>query len=71
MARLEAGTATDTELERLEMEITRLEGLLADPELFSREPIKFNKATQALVERKEKLAKAEEEWLLLEEKADS
>lgn len=56
------------EMERLEAEIAKLEGLLSDAELFTREPVKFNKATQALVERQEKLAAAEEEWLVLEEK---
>ena len=55
-------------MERLESEIGKLEGLLSDAELFTRAPVKFNKATQALVERQEKLAAAEEEWLLLEEK---
>ncbi|WP_299875093.1 ABC-F family ATP-binding cassette domain-containing protein [uncultured Sulfitobacter sp.] len=59
------------ELERLESEIGKLEGLLADPALFTREPVKFNKATQALVERQEKLAAAEEEWLILAEKAEN
>ncbi|OIQ25297.1 MAG: elongation factor 3 [Alphaproteobacteria bacterium MedPE-SWcel] len=58
------------EISRLEAEISRLEGLMADPELFSREPVKFKKATEALVERQQKLAAAEEEWLTLEEKAD-
>ncbi len=59
------------ELERLEKEIGKLEQLMADPELFTREPVKFKKATEALVERQEKLAAAEEEWLELEEKAEA
>lgn len=58
------------EIERLEAEIGKLQELMADPELFTREPVKFKKATEALVERQEKLAAAEEEWLLLEEKAE-
>ena len=57
------------QLERLEAEIGKLEQLLADPELFTREPVKFKKATQALVERQEKLMASEEEWLMLEERA--
>src|SRR6056297_2896955 len=59
------------ELERLEAEIGKLEELLADPELFTREPVKFKKATEALTARQEALAKAEEEWLTLEEKAEN
>jgi len=58
-----------TVMERLEAEIAKLEQLMADPELFTREPVKFQKATDALVERQGKLAAAEEEWLMLEEKA--
>ncbi len=57
------------EIERLEAEIGKLQELMSDPQLFTREPVKFKKATEALVERQEKLAAAEEEWLLLEEKA--
>ncbi len=56
-------------LARLEAEIGKLGDLLSDPELFSREPVKFRKATEALTERQAALAAAEEEWLLLEEKA--
>ncbi|MEI4261916.1 ABC-F family ATP-binding cassette domain-containing protein [Roseovarius sp. D0-M9] len=54
---------------RLEAEIGKLEGLMADPELFTREPVKFRKATEALTARQQALAAAEEEWLALEEKA--
>ena len=61
--------ALPDEIARLEAEIAKLEGLLADPDLFTQQPVKFNKATQALVERQKKLGSCEEEWLLLEEKA--
>ncbi len=57
------------EIARIEAEITKLEELMSDPELFTREPVKFQKATDALVARHEKLQEAEEEWLALEEKA--
>ncbi|MBK5923123.1 elongation factor 3 [Rhodovulum sulfidophilum] len=59
------------EMERLEAEIARLEALLEDPELFTREPVKFRKATEALMARQEALAKAEEDWLELAEKAEN
>ncbi len=55
------------EIDRLTAEIAKLEGLLADPDLFTREPAKFHKATEALVQRQTALAAAEEEWLTLEE----
>lgn len=58
-------------IERLEAEIAKLGGLLSDPELFSREPVKFRKATEALAERQARLSAAEDEWLALEEKAAS
>ncbi|MEP3786488.1 ATP-binding cassette domain-containing protein [Ascidiaceihabitans sp.] len=57
------------EMERLSAEIAKLEDLMSDPELFTREPVKFQKATDALIQRNEKLQEAEEEWLMLEEKA--
>ena len=43
--------------------------MLADPEMFSREPGTGKKATEMMAERQKVLAKAEEEWLALEEKA--
>lgn len=57
-------------MERLTAEIGKLEELLAQPDLFTKEPVKFKKATEALVERQTALASAEEEWLRLEEKAE-
>jgi ATP-binding cassette subfamily F protein uup len=56
-------------IEKLEFEIGKLTELLADPGLFTREPVKFQKASAMLIERQGTLAKAEEEWLALEEKA--
>ena len=56
-------------IERLEGEIAKLETYLAAPDLYSKEPLKFQKATEALVERQSALSAAEEEWLILEEKA--
>ena len=56
-------------IDRLTAEIGKLEGLLDDPDLFTKEPVKFKKATEALVARQEALAAAEDEWLTLEEKA--
>ena len=61
--------ALPAEIERLEAEIGKLTELLSDPDLFSREPVKFRKATEALAERQTRLEAAETEWLTLEEKA--
>ena len=57
------------EMERLEAEIGKLQELMSDPALFIENPVKFQKATDALIERQSKLDAAEEEWMLLEEKA--
>ncbi|NIZ60715.1 elongation factor 3 [Sedimentitalea sp. CY04] len=61
--------ALPAEIERLEQEIAKLEELMMDPELFTREPVKFKKATEALQQRQQKLSASEEEWMELEEKA--
>ena len=57
-------------IDQLNAEIAKLEGLLADPELFTAQPVKFQKATDALVARQSALSDAEEEWLVLAEKAE-
>jgi ATP-binding cassette subfamily F protein uup len=56
-------------IDKITAEIAKLEELLADPELFTKQPVKFQKAMDALVARQTALSDAEEEWLLLEEKA--
>lgn len=54
---------------RLEAEIAKLGELMADPAFFTDHPVKFQKATDALLDRQSKLDAAEEEWIMLEEKA--
>ena len=58
-------------IDRLGAEIAKLEEFLAQPDLYSKESLKFKKGTEALVERQQALADAEEEWLVLMEKAES
>lgn len=50
-------------IEKLEAEIGRLADFLSDPEMFTKEPVKFRKAGEAMSERQAQLAAAEEEWL--------
>ena len=57
------------EMARLEAEIVKLQEVMSDPALFTDHPVKFQKATDALIERQARLDDAEEEWLMLEEKA--
>ncbi len=59
------------EIDRLTAEIAKLEQLMADPDLFAREPVKFKKASEALVARQAALAEAEDLWLELSEKAEA
>jgi ATP-binding cassette subfamily F protein uup len=58
------------EIDRLSAEIAKLEQLMADPDLFTREPVKFQKASEALVARQAALSEAEDLWLELSEKAE-
>ncbi|MDT8344402.1 MAG: ABC-F family ATP-binding cassette domain-containing protein [Thermohalobaculum sp.] len=59
------------EIARLSAEIGKLEGLLSDPDLYGREPVKFAKATEMLDERRARLDAAETEWLELEDLRES
>ncbi|MCI4661902.1 MAG: ATP-binding cassette domain-containing protein [Neomegalonema sp.] len=59
--------ALPNEIARLEAEIGKLEEFLSTPDLYSKEPKKFQQATDLLAERQTKLTAAEEEWLELEE----
>jgi ATP-binding cassette subfamily F protein uup len=50
----------------LQEEVARLGAVLADPDLYARDPSRFTGATQALGAAQEALAAAEEQWLTLE-----
>jgi ATP-binding cassette subfamily F protein uup len=63
--------ALPAEIARIEAEITKLEEFLSVPDLFTSSPLKFQKATDALIERHEKLSDAEEEWMKLDERNSS
>ncbi|WBU62657.1 ABC-F family ATP-binding cassette domain-containing protein [Paracoccus aerodenitrificans] len=54
---------------RLEAEIGKLSEFLSDANIYADAPAKAQKATEALAERQAALDAAEEEWLLLEDKA--
>ena len=56
------------EVERLELEIKKLEDFLSIDDLYLSDQKKFDKASTALAERKLKLDELMEEWLLLEDK---
>ncbi|OYX41765.1 MAG: elongation factor 3 [Rhodobacterales bacterium 32-67-9] len=56
-------------IEKLEAEIGKLSDFLSDPALFQTAPDKFRRASEGLAERQAVLAAAEEEWLMLEERA--
>jgi ATP-binding cassette subfamily F protein uup len=56
-------------MERLQAEIDKLTDFLSMPDRFDKEPVKFRKASEGLTERQAALAKAEEDWLALAERA--
>ena len=54
------------EIGKLESEIAKLKKALEAPDLYAREPARFNKYAEALAEREKALAEKEEQWLELE-----
>ena len=54
------------EIAKLETEIERLNALLADPALYSRDPKAFADASAKLTAAQAAKARAEDEWLELE-----
>ncbi|MEN8833443.1 ATP-binding cassette domain-containing protein [Pacificibacter sp.] len=60
--------ALPAEIERIEAEIAKLVELMADPALFTEQPVKFAKATEMLAERQSALEAVELEWMELEER---
>ncbi len=54
------------EMKKLEAEIARLNGVLADGSLYAKNPQKFTDTGKALEKAQAALAKAEDEWLTLE-----
>ena len=58
-----------TLIERLEYEIKKLEIFLSDATLYQEYPVKFEKASIALIERQTELKSLEDEWFVLEERA--
>jgi ATP-binding cassette subfamily F protein uup len=63
--RLEEAERRITEIPR---EIADLEAGLADPALFGRDPARFSALTRQIDARRDELARAEDDWLALEEK---
>ncbi len=58
-------------MESLEAEIGKLSDFLSDPDLFAKSPDKFRRASEGLADRQAALAAAEEEWLLLADRAEA
>ena len=52
-------------IERLEAEVSKVSALLESEDLFTKEPVKFRKASEVLGDKQAQLAAAEAEWLAL------
>ncbi len=60
-----------TLIDRLEVKIAGLSGILGTPDLFQRDPAKFAAASAGLTQCQQRLGDLEAEWLALEERAES
>jgi ABC transport system ATP-binding/permease protein len=56
-------------IERLEAEVSKVSELLESENLFTKEPVKFRKASEVLGDKQAQLAAAEAEWMALEDRA--
>ena len=56
-------------IERLEAEVSKVSELLEAEDLFTKEPVKFRKASEVLGDKQAQLAAAEAEWMALEDRA--
>jgi len=54
------------EMAALEIKITEYEKSLSDPDLYSKNPKRFEEVSEALQKAQNQLSAAEEEWLELE-----
>ena len=58
-------------IDRLEAEIGKLAEYLETPELFTRDPAKFRKASEGMADRQAQLTTVEEEWMALAARDDA
>jgi ABC transport system ATP-binding/permease protein len=56
-------------MQRIEEEIGKLESMLEEPEMFTKDPLKFRKASGILADRQAALQAAEDEWMALADRA--
>jgi ATP-binding cassette subfamily F protein uup len=58
--------ALPAQMAKLQKTVGKLRGLLDDPDMYQRDPAKFERATEMLARTETELAQAEERWLELE-----
>ena len=63
-------TLRPREIERMEGEIAQSEAVLADPDLYTRDPKRFAAVNDAIAQLRSKKEEAELRWLELAEKAE-